>query len=194
MNPQKNTIARTITSPARCASGPHIIGLNKILVPIDFSNRSKKALQYAIRFAEQFKASLVLQHVLTQPAATDAEYADEWKLRLKAWAYEFVPGHIPVQIDVSCGVKMIEILNEAKNLVIDLMIISTHGRMGRAHALAGSLAEGLVQLAPCPVLVIHEHEHDFIETREFETSLVSQDSPVRGVDEAFTPNCLGADI
>ena len=50
----------------------------------------------------------------------------------------------------------------AKKWDADIIVISTHGRTGRAHALTGSVAENLVQLAPCPVLVVREHEHDFV--------------------------------
>lgn len=162
--------------------------LHKVLVPIDFSNRSKKALQYAILFAKQFDASLVLLHVLTQPAAADVEYEDQWKLRLRSWACEFVPAGIRTEIAVTRGAGAIEIVNEAKNMAIDLMVISTHGRMGRARALAGSLAERLVQLAPCPVLVIHEREHDFIDTSEL------QSASVNAFHDQPAPKFIGADI
>src|SRR5450759_1949983 len=46
---------------------PQILQLNKILVPIDFSDTSKKALLYALRFAEQFGCEIVLLHVV-EPA------------------------------------------------------------------------------------------------------------------------------
>ena len=186
MKSKKNNFAKTFTNPSGCVSGPYLIRLNRILVPIDFSSRSKKALQYGIQFAKQFNASLVLQHVLSRPAAMDVDYEDEWKLRLKAWAHEFVPSEIRVQVQVSRGAEAIEIVDAAKNLKADLMIISTHGRIGRAHALAGSLADRLVQLAPCPVLVIHEQEQGFIETAES----VSAD----GLQEAPAPKFMGADI
>lgn len=189
----KNTITKTIAKPSGCVSASYT-RLSRVLVPIDFSNRSKKALQYGVHFAEQFNASLVLLHVLRGPAATDPEYEDEWKLRLKAWANEFVPSQVPVQIEVSRGAQAIEILNEARNLGVGLMIISTHGRSGRAHALAGSLAERLVQLAPCPVLVIHEQEQDFIETPEFEASLVSDHSPLNMVEKTLSFHCIGEGI
>ena len=138
--------------------------LNRILVPVDFSDSSKNVLQYAVLFAKQFGASIALLHVLALPSATDDLYEDETAHKLKAWADEFVPHTIPVQTQTRRGAEAIEIVNEAKRLKAGLMIVSTHGRTGRAHALAGSLAENLVQLAPCPVLVVREHEHDFINT------------------------------
>jgi universal stress protein A len=149
----------------------------KILVPIDFSDASKKALQYAVHFAKQLSARIILLHVLPQRSAASVELVSgydepledegaqaEAARRLKGWAEEFVPGGIETQIQTRRGAEALEIVNEARNLAVGLMIISTHGRTGRAHALAGSLAENLVQLAPCPVLVVREHECDFIET------------------------------
>ena len=133
--------------------------MKNILVPIDFTNGSKKALQYSIHFAKQFKSRLILIHVLPRDSAENKE----WTQRLKAWAEEFVPSEVQVQIHISRGSEAIEIVNTAKKMMAGLMVISTHGRTGRAHALAGSLAENLVQLAPCPVLVVREHERDFIE-------------------------------
>jgi universal stress protein A len=157
--------------------------MKRILVPIDFSGGSKKALQYAVHFAKEMNARIILLHVLKQGSGTDREpnplyyhplldkpLQAEAARRLKAWAEEFVPGGIETQIQTRSGAEALEIVNEAKNLAAGLMIISTHGRTGRAHALAGSLAENLVQLAPCPVLVVREHEHDFIETSEPNTT------------------------
>lgn len=138
--------------------------LKSILVPIDFSDGSKKALQYAVRFAKEVKARIILLHVFPLFPVPGAEYEDEAVQRLQAWADEFVPGDVCVETQIRRGAEAIEIVNEAKQFEVGLMVISTHGRTGRAHALAGSLAENLVQLAPCPVLVVREHEQDFIET------------------------------
>ena len=136
----------------------------QILVPIDFSDSSKKALQYAVHFAKQLGGRIALLHVLPRSSSMDGKYEEESVKRLRAWAEEFVPNAIPVQIHIRHGAEAIAIVNEAKKMAVGLMIISTHGRTGRAHALAGSLAENLVQLAPCPVLVVRENEQDFIET------------------------------
>jgi universal stress protein A len=153
-----------------CHAGPHSKiaeappqNPSRILVPIDFSDSSKKALQYAVHFAKQLNASIVLMHVLPPPFPMDDQYEDESARKLRAWADEFVPDNILSQIETRHGVESLEILDAAKKLAASLMIISTHGRTGRAHALAGSLAENLVQFAPCPILVVREHELDFIE-------------------------------
>jgi nucleotide-binding universal stress UspA family protein len=57
---------------------------------------------------------------------------------------------------------VIEIVGAAKKLESDLIVISTHGRTGLKHVFMGSVAENVVRLAPCPVLVVREHEHEFV--------------------------------
>jgi len=149
--------------------------LKKILVPVDFSDCSKKALQYAIPLARQFNARIIFLNVITppytfgrefdladRPEFPGAELRKRSERRLAALAKEMVPAEIPVQIESRCGVESSEIVDAAKTSKIDLIVISTHGRTGRAHELAGSVAEAVVQLAPCPVLVVRERKHEFI--------------------------------
>ena len=45
---------------------------------------------------------------------------------------------------------------------VDLIVMGTHGRSGVAHLLMGSVAERVVQTAPCPVLTVRHPEHEFI--------------------------------
>lgn len=141
-----------------------------ILVPIDFSDGSKKALQYAVHFAKQLGGEIILLHVLPPLSPDDDLYEDEQAHKLRAWAEEFVPHGIPVRIQTRTGTEAIEIAEAARSSEAGLMVISTHGRTGRAHELAGSLAETLVKLAPCPVLVVRQGECDFIETAKTSTA------------------------
>jgi nucleotide-binding universal stress UspA family protein len=151
------------------------IKLKTILVPLDFSNCSRKALQYALPFAKQFNAAVVLLHVVPRRCAIGekscvVDYEPELESGLRKSAArqlnevveEFFPGDVRVRVETCLGAEALEIAAEAKKLEADLIVISTHGRTGRAHALAGSVAENLVQLAPCPVLVVREREHDFV--------------------------------
>ncbi|HXC35260.1 MAG TPA: universal stress protein [Candidatus Acidoferrales bacterium] len=150
--------------------------LKKIVVPTDFSDCSKKELRYAIPFAKQFNATLILLHVVPRHSAIDGEtfpvdceltvekdLRENARRKLIDLAKEFPLHEIPVQIETCLGATGFEIAEEARKLEADLIVISTHGRTGRAHALAGSVAENLVQLAPCPLLVVREHEHEFIQ-------------------------------
>jgi universal stress protein A len=149
--------------------------LRKILVPVDFSNCSKKALQYAVPLAKQFNGAVILLNVVPcrsgfgrEPAARylepilEADLRSDAARKLKELAGRFVPFDIPVEIETCFGTEAVEIANAAKKLEADIIVISTHGRTGRAHEFAGSVTESLVQLASCPVLVVREHEHDFV--------------------------------
>jgi nucleotide-binding universal stress UspA family protein len=51
----------------------------------------------------------------------------------------------------------------AGEMATDLLVISTHGYTGLKHVLMGSIAEQVVRYAPCPVLVVRQQEHDFIQ-------------------------------
>jgi nucleotide-binding universal stress UspA family protein len=148
--------------------------LKKILVPIDFSGCSKKALQYAIPFARQFGASLVLLHVVQVNYAVGGEFAamdyplaekelrDFSEKQLAVLAREEIPAGVPAATAVRTGVPVQQIIEAARELEIDVIILSTHGHTGLKHVLLGSTAENVVRRAPCPVLVVHEQEHEFI--------------------------------
>jgi nucleotide-binding universal stress UspA family protein len=60
---------------------------------------------------------------------------------------------LPVQSLIVQGVPWQEIMAKAKDLQVDLIVMSTHGRTGFHHLLLGSVAERMVRLASCPVLV-----------------------------------------
>jgi universal stress protein A len=152
--------------------------LKKILVPLDFSVCSKKALQYAVPFAKQFKAKMFLLHAIPVHYGTRLEFdlvdyeplieedvRKNIEARLAALAEENVPGEIPVEIKARHGAPSTEIVNAAKEMDADLIVMSTHGHTGRLRALIGCIAEDVARLAPCPVLVVHEHEHEFAQSQ-----------------------------
>jgi nucleotide-binding universal stress UspA family protein len=60
------------------------------------------------------------------------------------------------------GSPTLEIVEMARSLPADLIVISTHGRTGLKHVVLGSVAEHVVRRAPCPVLVVREEEHEIL--------------------------------
>ena len=145
-----------------------------ILVPIDFSESSGKALDYAVPFARQFGAKLTLLHVVEPVAAPDfansfplmvendritAACKAQLQLLVKQKAIE--PKLVEKTL-VRQGRSFHEISEAARTLKTDLIIIATHGYTGLKHAFLGSTAERVVRHAPCPVLIVREHEHEFI--------------------------------
>lgn len=147
------------------------IELSKILVPIDFSDHSRKALQYAIPFARKFNASIDLIYVV-EPTVYPADFSfgqvgfpaieDELRKRGAEELEDLIRKDIAKQVSakraVRTGKAFYEILLYAKEEKIDFIIIATHGHSGIEHALFGSTAEKVVRKASCPVLVVRAGE------------------------------------
>ena len=154
---------------------PQILRLKKILVPIDFSETSKKAFQYALKFAEQFDCEITLLNVVEPISATvgaplavetfpdtEDEFSEAEKKLAVLAAESHVNGANSVNSLVRVGHAPNEITKAAKELDVDLIIIATHGYTSWRHLCIGSTAERVVRAAPCPVLVVREKEHEFI--------------------------------
>lgn len=153
-----------------------MITLKKILVADDFSEHSDVALKYAAEFARVFEAEVLLCHVVE--AATvlseippsgevyfppnlvelEKEAAQkECEKRLQEAGIKKGSVHLPA------GNPFVEIIQLARQEEVDLIILGTHGRGAIAHMLLGSVAERVVRKAPCPVLVVREGEHEFVQ-------------------------------
>ena len=152
---------------------PSPFTLKRILVPVDFSECSKKALRYAVALAKQFKAKLQLVYVgqgyylapelgpLDMSASETRGRADT-AAKLAALATEEVTMSVPVDVSVRNGHAATEIISAATAIEADLIVISTHGYTGLKHAWFGSTTENVVRHAHCPVLVVREKEHEFL--------------------------------
>ena len=156
---------------AGSVSRPFQIG--RILVPVDFSECSKKALQYAVPFARQCGASLWLLNVVrlvyptgelgtAAPPVSEADATEASRVALDQLVHTGIGDQVPTATLVRVGLAAEEIVAAARELAIDLIIISTHGHTGLRHVLLGSTTEHVVRRAPCPVLTVREHEHDFV--------------------------------
>jgi len=143
--------------------------IKKILVPIDFSDYSKKALQYTVAFAKQFNAEINLVYViepLVYPAdlsmgqvvipQAEIDLSSKSKQELEQLAKTEIGNLLKYNIIVKNGKPFMEIIETATEIDSDLIIISTHGHTGVEHLLFGSTAEKVVRKAPCPVLTIRE--------------------------------------
>jgi nucleotide-binding universal stress UspA family protein len=152
---------------------PRVLGLRRILVPVDFSTSAEKALRYAVSFAQQFDAKITLLHVrplayypsemggfpVVVPAAEPP--TDKIQARLNADASRLIPQELRDRALLRTGTAFDEICKAARKSRADLIIIATHGHTGLKHVVLGSTAERVVRHAPCPVLVVRAHEHEF---------------------------------
>lgn len=154
--------------PSRVASSGKASGsIDTILVPVDFSQSSFQALEYAVEFAERVVAKLIVFHavhfgyaftadgygmcdlsVLTETARKGAERQMEKFLRLAKFR------GVKFETAVKVGPPVSEICAFAEQRDVDLIITATHGRTGFKHLLIGSVAEQVVRYARRPVLVV----------------------------------------
>jgi nucleotide-binding universal stress UspA family protein len=151
------------------------VSLKKILVPQDFSEYSLHALKYAVTFAELFKAELLVLHIV-EPIVYPADFSfgqvsipameEEIRKHSEEQLNELVAREVPPGVKatpmIRIGKPFIEIVEVAKVENADLIVISSHGRTGMDHVLFGSTADKVVRKAPCPVLTVRPHEHEFV--------------------------------
>ncbi len=153
--------------------------ITKVLFPTDFSDHSNHALPYAVALAATYRAKLYVLHVITimehdpydpQHTFPDIDtYRKKIEEGARAKAGQVIdqcqqgPGKFQVEKLIERGTAPYgNILDAAEREGIDLIILSTHGRSGLSHFLLGSVAEKVVRFAPCPVLVVKKHEHEFV--------------------------------
>lgn len=176
----RNRAPRKKGVPSKKTSGipSAAITLQKILVPIDFSEYSKKALHYAIPFARQFNAKIILLYVV-EPTIYPADFSfgqigmpnveNELRVKGEQELNELITGEVkgavPAEALVKVGLPFVEVVSYAKDEGVDLIIVATHGHTGVEHILFGSTAEKIVRKAPCPVLVVRADERDFVDER-----------------------------
>jgi nucleotide-binding universal stress UspA family protein len=146
---------------------PHsdLTRLRRILVPLDFSGKSRQALQYALPLASAVGARIILLHVLKRNYTLgEASFAylpldtapliKEAKARLRSMAIQLKSPDLIEKMIVRVGIPYDEITAAARRLKADLIVIATHGYTGLTHVLLGSTAERVVRHAPCPVLTV----------------------------------------
>jgi universal stress protein A len=138
----------------------------RILAPTDFSHRSEVAVAYAVELARKMHGQLTLLHVLPEPSAFDYNIGgfprEDWdqakeeaeKKLAEALAHAKLT-FLEVDATLRTGLDLHdEIINAAKHMSADLLVLSTHGYTGWKHLLFGSDAEKILQNAPCAILVV----------------------------------------
>ena len=144
------------------------------VVPYDFSEHARGALDVATDLARRLGADLHLVHVMQIPASAYGfgpygalpvpppinmtELCEGAMKSLREVVAEIdIPGE--VEPHVVQGASVAEMIRKsAENLGADLIVMGTHGRTGLAHVFLGSVAESTQKTAPCPVVAVRGHE------------------------------------
>lgn len=145
------------------------IGLSRILVPVDFSDCSLEAVEYAAFMAQRHQATLSLVHVL-EPVSYGLDFTllhsgkrEELRERLAARMTGLTTalGAVNIKADshIRGGVPADSILDSARTIPADLIVMGTHGRRGLSHLLCGSVAEAVLRQSRCPVLTVRSPKY-----------------------------------
>lgn len=152
-----------------------MVSLQRILVPVDLSPASRRALAEAALFAAAFEATIDILYVWSAPALVAPESVItgvgvneqpllEWihksaNEQLAHFEAEIRGQGLPIA-NALCepGDPAAVIVDRARAGKYDLLVLSTHGRTGLSHLLMGSVAERVVRTAPCPVLTVRQAE------------------------------------
>jgi nucleotide-binding universal stress UspA family protein len=146
-----------------------------ILVPVDFSPFSQKALRYGFTLARLFEANLHLLHVIDQPIhPTHYGLGEDLVMRLnpevpqrsheelRRLVSPFVSAEVKYQTHVRDGRAYSEIVRFVAERECDLVVMGTHGLSGLEHFLLGGTTEKVMRHASCPVLAVKLKERDFV--------------------------------
>ncbi|MBL3658068.1 universal stress protein [Fulvivirga sediminis] len=164
--------------------------MKRILVPTDFSDQAKYALDAAHRIALKTGAALVLIHVIEDATVTSVHYTGEVELpemtdrlfmmrmiekgkkKLEKLATSEAFSDIVVEQELRIGSPYHNIRDIVSEQEVDLVVMGTKGSSGVEEFLIGSNAEKVVRHAKCPVLTIHEElQNHSLETIVYATAL-----------------------
>lgn len=147
--------------------------IKRILVPVDFSTPSLRALDYAIAFARPLVAELAVLFVVepiysitpgdlyapsAELSALMLEQRRQGKDELGKIEARLKKRYTKIRAVLADGLAYQAIVAAAKQQRVDLIVMATHGRTGLSHLFMGSVAEKVVRSADCPVLTLRVPE------------------------------------
>jgi universal stress protein A len=148
--------------------------VKQILAPTDLTEDSRKGLRYATGLAKHFNAKLTVLHVieglhsldygleeaLPEDALQELQVAEQ---KLNEIVEEIKKEHPAVEATEVIGSVCSHIVELATLLKSDLIVVSTHNYPWFKRLMTGSNAEKIARHAPCPILIVHQREHDFVD-------------------------------
>lgn len=145
-------------------------GVQKILAPSDLTAESRNVVNYAARLAAKCAAHLTVLHVYREPYnvaylrgspayASVERHLHDTKNALESFGKELRERYGACGTEFRIGIPCEEIIKAAKELQIDMLVISTHSHKWFRRLAYGSNEEELLRRAPCPVLFVQDDEH-----------------------------------
>jgi len=177
-DPVRTIVERADPPVLVAARSPRPASFRRILAPVDFSEYSRESLQYAKFLAGLYEASLDLLHVIERPqyvalnptdmlAFSDATLTErKTKRRIQSFLDETNGVSHPARLHLAHGDAADQIVHFTSEHPIDLVVLSTHGAIGRPQHPLGTVADKVLRRVACPVLL----------TRAFGRSLLSSPS------------------
>jgi len=142
-----------------------MVAVRSILCPVDFSETSRRALDYALLLARTCAAELTVLHVVEDvplltayaglPEGSLVEKVEESARMELAELVAAIPAQgFPIRSDLIHGTTWKAILQYAAQHGSELIVMGSHGRKGLEHAIFGSVTERVIRRAACPVLIV----------------------------------------
>jgi nucleotide-binding universal stress UspA family protein len=165
-----------------------MIEIRRILCPTDFSEFADRALHQAVPLALWYEASLTALHVVPEATPVDGMLTysppppltnESVRARLERELDVFVAparaAGVPTETLLRDGAVPARILEAARELPADLLVMGTHGQGGLERLVLGSVTESVLRKAPCPVLTIPHDERAFAGPVPFKRILYATD-------------------
>ena len=169
-------IVRKADCPVMVIRGRKYVGFKRIIVPIDLSDCSRIALEYAVATARAHSSKLTILHVYegsyVEPyikAANSEEKADgiikEIELVNETKYDEFLKtvdlSGVEYEKLLKKGIPEFDIVETAMEQQANLIVMGTHGRSGIKHILIGSTAEEVIRTVHCDIIIVKPEKFSF---------------------------------
>ncbi len=148
------------------------MNLQRILVPVDFTESMARTLQYATAFAREFAASITLLHVVKAdrsciaPGIRVSQLVEAMREARECQLTQLIDvlceDEIEMEAVVATGKPDPQIVNEAKEMKADLIIMGSRGPVGAWGLFRRNTTSKVVRYAPCPVLVVPLFDRGFL--------------------------------
>ena len=151
------TVRKPLHHPATLTGVPHLVEVQRIVCCIDFSESSNQALEQAVSLAAEYGAELTLLHVIEHmSSSSDVEKETTRALeglekQISPWAHQ----NLVTKPVVRIGKAYQQIIQLALGSQTDLLVMGGRGRHAPDLSVFGSTTYRVVQLGPCPALVVH---------------------------------------